>query len=71
MTEVTSEPKVYMRHIRAANICASGARGFWKHHGLDWSDFLANGIAADTLAATGEPAALRVIEIMRAEYNGR
>lgn len=67
--EVTS-PRCYMRHLRTAKICSGGARDWWKHHGFDWSDFLRNGIPAETLLETGDPFALRVVEIAREEQNG-
>lgn len=54
-----------MRHIRQANICSDGARKFFKRYDLDWSDFLANGIEAEKLEATGEAQALEVVEIAR------
>jgi hypothetical protein len=58
-----------MRHIRAAKLCSPGARDWWKHQGLDWSDFLDNGIPAQTLIDTNDPLALRVVEIA-SEDNG-
>ena len=51
---------VRVQDIRAARICLSGARGWFRRHGLDWSAFLASGIAAERLAATGDRLALRV-----------
>ena len=51
---------VRVQDIRAARICLSGARGWFRRHGLDWSAFLAGGIAAERLAATGDRLALRV-----------
>ena len=66
MTEVTSV-RVRMKHIRAERLCAGGAREWWRRHKLDWSDFLANGIEASVLEATGDAYALRVVERARAE----
>jgi len=71
VTEVSSEPRVYVRHLRGAKRCASGSRNWWKKHNLDWRDFVKNGIAAETLIATGDPLALEVVEIARAEQHGR
>lgn len=56
---------VTMRHIRAAGLCSRGARAFFQRHGLDWSRFLREGIAAAELEATGDVMALRVVEIAR------
>lgn len=69
-TEVTSEPRVYMRHLRAAKICSGGARAWWSHNGLDWSAFLSDGIAGELLLKTGDPYAKRVVGIAKAEENG-
>lgn len=70
MTEVTSELRVHMRHIRAARICARGARTWFPRQGLDYADFLANGIPADVLTDTGDPLALRAVEQARIESDG-
>lgn len=67
MTEVTSELRVYMRHLRAEKLCSGGAREWWKRHDLNWSHFLANGIEASVLEATGDAFALRVVERARTE----
>lgn len=61
MTEVTSEPRVFMRHVRAARICKPGSRWFFMRHRLDWRDFLANGIAGETLVEINNPIALRAL----------
>lgn len=71
MTEVSSEPRIYIRHIRGAKRCAGGTRNWWLKHNLDWKDFVKNGIDAETLLATGDPMALQVVEIARAERHGR
>lgn len=56
---------VRMEHIRKADLCSEGARRFWKKHNLDWSDFLANGIDAEILLATGDAQAALVVEVAR------
>ena len=59
---------VTMRHIRAAKICADGARTFFKRHGIDWTAFLSDGVPEETLLQTGDAQAARVVEIARAEH---
>lgn len=59
MTEVTSELRVYSRHIRAAKICMNGSRQFFVKHDLNWNDFLDNGIPVSVLKKIGDPIALR------------
>lgn len=45
MTRVTRED------LRAARLCAAGARGWFARHGLSWQAFLREGVAAETLRA--------------------
>lgn len=60
---------VTMRHIRQAKLCASGARAWFKSYGLDWSRFLAAGVQAEELEKTGDPLAMRVVAIARAQHD--
>lgn len=58
---------IYPHHLRSvpfggqAGYCASGARDWFARHGLSWGEFIAHGIAAHRLAATGCPLAAAVI----------
>lgn len=65
-----SEPviKIYMRDARAMNVCSAGSRDLFKRAGLDWNDFLTNGIDSDKLEATGDAVAIAVVRNAR---NGR
>lgn len=66
------QPVVRISDIREARLCMRGARKWFENYGLSWSDFLANGISADDLEATGDPLAFRVTKITRREFaNGR
>lgn len=38
---------------RAAGVC-KGARHWFGRHGLDWRDYIQNGIAVEKLRATGD-----------------
>lgn len=58
---------IYMRHIRAADLCSSGARRWFESHGLPWGDFLIDGIPIETIEALNDGVANRVIEIARQE----
>lgn len=64
---MSGEVTVRMAHIRQADICSSGARSFWKHHNLDWNRFLSEGTSAESLLATGDAQAARVVEIARGQ----
>jgi hypothetical protein len=56
---------VTMQDVRAAKMCARGARAFLLSHGVEWSDFLKNGVSADLLIRTGDAMAMRVVEVAR------
>jgi len=61
-----SDPLIItMRDIRAAKQCSRGARAFFERHGLDWQDFLENGVPAEKLLATGDAMAERTVEVAR------
>lgn len=57
--------------IRASGICLQGARGWFRRQGLDWQLFLAQGLPAEVLAATGDALALRVIATAQAQAQSR
>ena len=46
--------RVTIQDLRAARYCLAGVRPWFRRHGLDWQDFLAHGIAAEQLRATGD-----------------
>jgi len=63
---------VLHRHIRELGYCNRGARAFFERHGLDWRAFLAAGIPASRLAATGDAMAMKAVErAQREACNGR
>lgn len=64
----TTTPKIIVtvQDLRAARLCFQGSRPWLARHGLSWQGFLANGIEAEVLEATGDALALRVIAQARA-----
>lgn len=58
---MTFTGRCYIRHVRAAGICHGGSRMWCAANGVDWSDFLANGIPAKTLLDTKDPIVARVV----------
>jgi hypothetical protein len=58
---------IRVSHMRAAGVCAD-ARHWFAREGLDWRDFVRNGIEEEKLLATGNAIAARVVEVAR---NGR
>lgn len=61
---------VRVHHIRAARLCMRGARNWFAQHGLDWNDFLTNGLPADAVRALNDPFADRTLAAAEAE-NGK
>lgn len=62
---ITHDPKSFrceMADIRAARLCAGGARQWFKTYSLSYSDFVTNGISADMIVALGDPIGMRVVE---------
>lgn len=53
------------KHMRCMKFCNQGARPFFERHGLDWYDFVQNGIDESILIATGDAMALQVVEYAR------
>ena len=58
--------RVTLQDLRASRFCFQGARLWFRRHGLDWQAFLREGLDAETLAATGDALALRVIAVAEA-----
>lgn len=62
---------VTVNHARRAGLCAFGMRAWFVRHGLDFARFLANGIEADAIIATGDAMALKAVEQAEKEAHGR
>ncbi len=56
---------VTIAHVRAAGLCVNGTRVWFARHDLDFRAFLREGCTAETLLATGDAMALRVVERAR------
>lgn len=65
MSESDENLVATIKHIRAAHQCSGGARLWFKSNGLDWNDFLKNGIPVKKLVELGCPLGLRVAEEAR------
>ena len=64
--------RVTIQDLRAARYCLAGVRPWFQRHGLSWQDFLAHGIQAERLRATGDALVEPVIAAaeMREATNG-
>lgn len=56
-----------LQHMRALGYCNRGLRRWFADRGINWPDFLANGIDADYLRATGDAMAIAVAELAESE----
>ena len=55
--------------LARAGYCASGARRWFEANNLDFRAFIANGIDADVLLATGDTMAERVVALKQERTN--
>ena len=55
--------RVTIQDLRDARYCLAGVRPWFRRHGFAWQDFLAQGIEADRLRATGDALVEPVIRI--------
>lgn len=62
---------VLHRHCRDLGYCNRGLRAWFAHVGLDWADFLKQGIAADTLRQFDNAMAERAIAHAEGEAHGQ
>ena len=60
-----SEIIITIAHVRAVGLCVNGSRTWFERHGLDFRAFLRKGLDAETLLATNDAMALRVVEHAR------
>lgn len=57
---------ITMDDVMASGHCARGSRRWFDKYGLDFRDFLKNGIAEDIFLATGDGLAMQIVEAKRA-----
>lgn len=57
--------------FRAAGYCNRKLRPMAERYGIDWSDFIKNGVELEKLAHIENAMLLPVIEIARARENGQ
>ena len=63
---------VTVQDIKALKFCNRGARQFFEKNGLDWSEFVRNGIDAETIRALGDEMGLKAVaEAERREQGGQ
>jgi hypothetical protein len=65
MTDATLIVRV--RHIRQAGYCASGTRAWFERHGLNYMEFLKNGLPAEAILARDDHLGNEVVRMARIE----
>jgi len=63
---MSTDVTVTIADVRAVGLCVNGTRVWFARHELNFRTFLRDGCAVDTLLATGDAMALRVVEHARA-----
>ena len=63
---MSTDVTVTIDDLCAVGLCVNGTRVWFARHNLDFRAFLRDGCTADTLLATGDAMALRVVEHARA-----
>lgn len=63
--------RITINDVREAGHCPSGARNWFLEHGLDFRDFLQNGIDAETFLSYGDALSRQVVDRkLERENNG-
>lgn len=57
--------RVTIDDVRAAGLCAPGARAWLRGQGVDWMAFLRDGMRPERLEAIGDAQALRAVAAAR------
>jgi hypothetical protein len=63
---MSTETVITIDHVRAVGLCVNGTRTWFARHDLDFRGFLRDGLDADTLLATGDAMARRVVDYAQA-----
>lgn len=63
MSSTIQAERIYLRHVRANRFCARGLRHLAKSRGLDYSDFLRNGIERQRAVDLGDAMVNRAIAL--------
>lgn len=61
---------VQVQHLRHANLCMRGARQWFGHHDLDWTQFLTKGLPVEDVEKIDDALARQVAQIARDDAAG-
>lgn len=65
---MTNEPRIYMRHARAAGICGPGVERIAERLGVDILDFGENGYPCEAAEKSANPILRKVARMAREEW---
>ncbi len=68
---MSTDGTVTIDDVRAVGLCVNGTRTWFARHDLDFRAFLREGCDAETLLATGDAMAQRVVEHARNQSSQR
>ncbi len=68
---MSTDVTVTIDDVRAVGLCVNGTRAWFARHDLDFRAFLRDGCDAETLLATGDAMAQRVVEHARNQSSQR
>ncbi len=70
-TQVTAMRWLDVDAVRTAGLCMNGSHAWFERHGLDFRAFLREGLDAQTLLATNDTMALRVVNYAKVHARTR
>lgn len=56
--------------LQALGYCNKGSRSFAAKHGLDWCEFVKNGLPEEIFTQTGDAMAIRLVEFTKERNHG-
>lgn len=59
------DPLVRIEHVKLARMCTRGARAWFEHHKLNYTEFLLHGMPASVIEQTGDAMGIQVAKIAR------
>ena len=65
---MTDEPRIFMRHVRALNLCSNGLQRLSERLGVPMQDFLQNGYPCSLAEQSGNPFVRKAAALARAEW---
>ena len=62
--------RITIDDVRQTGHCVAGARDWFNRHGLDFRDFIRNGIAEEDFLTSGDTIAVEIVKATRERRGG-